>query len=492
VDPLPPEKEEARPFEAPRGGARFVYVANSRRDTVAVIDSTSLGIRTVPVGDTPAFLTTVEGKDVALVLNIGSKDVSILRTDAAAVTVVARVPVVAGANRLSVARDGTHALAWYDASLRAGAERGAAGSFQEVSVITLAPGADAAVDMTVGFRPTDVVFSADGSGVFVVTEDGISAIRFAELKGPAVAPFVRLGDTSPGRAEPRDVSVTPDGKYAIARREGSSILVLVDLGEAKVKASVDFGAAVTDLDLAPAGDFAVAVLRAENAFVRLAIPAGFSDEGARQKRELDGETIGSASLSPDGKAAVFYTTAATPAVERAVIVDLAADSAPPLPVRLKKAVRAISIAPDGRTAVVLHTKAAGDPRAAGIDVETEIDRSYGYTVMDLRSGFAKLQITSADVSSLAITPDGTRAFVVVRDPGPQTAVRLVQRITLASFIVEDFVLGSPPVSLAVLAQSTKRVFVSQEHPEGRISFIQWETGLIESVTGFELNGRIVQ
>jgi hypothetical protein len=44
----------------------------------------------------------------------------------------------------------------------------------------------------------------------------------------------------------------------------------------------------------------------------------------------------------------------------------------------------------------------------------------------------------------------------------------------------------------VLGDTVKRVFVSQEHPEGRISFINWETGVVESVTGFELNGRIVQ
>ena len=30
----------------------------------------------------------------------------------------------------------------------------------------------------------------------------------------------------------------------------------------------------------------------------------------------------------------------------------------------------------------------------------------------------------------------------------------------------------------------------QEHPDGRISFIDWETGEVESVTGFELNSRI--
>jgi hypothetical protein len=109
--------------------------------------------------------------------------------------------------------------------------------------------------------------------------------------------------------------------------------------------------------------------------------------------------------------------------------------------------------------------------------------------VDLASGFAKLQLTPAPVGDLAITPDASRAFVLLRNDA--TSIRLAQRIQLASFIVDDFPLGSPPVSLAALAD-TKRIFVSQLHSEGRISFIHWETGAVESVTGFELNGRIVQ
>jgi hypothetical protein len=37
---------------------------------------------------------------------------------------------------------------------------------------------------------------------------------------------------------------------------------------------------------------------------------------------------------------------------------------------------------------------------------------------------------------------------------------------------------------------SKKVFIGQEHRDGRIAFIDWETGEIESVTGFELNSRI--
>src|SRR5262245_45021576 len=80
---LPPEIEERREYQAPRAGGRFVYVANPKRDVVAVIDSTTLGIRSVEAGDTPTYMTTLPGRDVALVVNVGSNDVTILRSDAA-------------------------------------------------------------------------------------------------------------------------------------------------------------------------------------------------------------------------------------------------------------------------------------------------------------------------------------------------------------------------------------------------------------------------
>jgi hypothetical protein len=228
------------------------------------------------------------------------------------------------------------------------------------------------------------------------------------------------------------------------------------------------------------------VLRDTGTVVRLPLPGGFTDDTQRRAIKIDGETVGSASITPDGKIAVLYTTAAK--VEGVVILPLDGAGAP-LPVRLKKAVRAVALAPDGHTALVVHTKDAGTPKDPNIDVEVMIDRSYGYSVVDLRNGFAKLQLTDAPAGELAITPDGARGFVLLRDDAQ--SIRIAQRIDFASFLVTDYPLGSPPVSIATLGGTT-RVFVSQEHPEGRISFIDWMRGVVESVTGFELNGRIVQ
>jgi DNA-binding beta-propeller fold protein YncE len=481
----PPEREEQRELEAPRAGARFVYVANPRRDTVAVIDPRSLAIRTVAVGDTPGPLGTAPGKDLALVLNLGTRDVSVLRTDAAGATRVTTVPAVTGANTLSIAPDGRHAIAWFDSAQPGAIAAGGTTSFQDVALIALADEKDTATRMTVGFRPSRVVFSEDGAAAFVVTEDGISIIPFAEVKTAAVARLVRLPE-APGASAARDFSVTRDGKYAIARREGSNVVELVDLASGAVR-PLDLGSPVTDLDLAPSGQFALAMLRAESAYVRIALPGGFTDPAARVRRTVEGEAVGSAAIAPDGARAVLYTTAG--AVERVVVADLSGTAAPQ-PVSLRKAVRAVALAPDGKTAVVIHTKAPGDPRAAGIDVDAHIDRSYGYTVVDLEGGRTKLQLAPTEIGPMTITPDGTHAFVLLADK--TQGVRIAQRIALGSFLVDEFPLGSPPLSIAALGVESRRVFVSQEHPEGRISFIDWQSGEIASVTGFELNGRIVQ
>jgi hypothetical protein len=145
---------------------------------------------------------------------------------------------------------------------------------------------------------------------------------------------------------------------------------------------------VTDLDLSPGGDFALAVLREAGTVVRLELPGGFADPTRRRSFAVEGG-VGSAVITPDGKTAILYTTASP--LERLMLLDLEAQTT--RPVRLKKGVRAVAVSPDSRTALVVHTKDPGDPRDPAIDVEAAIDRSHGYSVVDLANAFAKLQLT---------------------------------------------------------------------------------------------------
>ena len=485
IDLGPPEVEERRDFETPRAGARYVYVANPRRDTVAVIDSTTLAIRSVEAGDGPTYLSAVPGRDVAIVLNVGSDDATILRTDASG-TRTQTLPVVEGTNAVAVAPDGRHAIAWLDTSV-AGSGIGT-GSFQDITLLRLdrtldGTLADTAVNLTVGFRPLEVVFAQDGSTAFVVTEDGISVVHFADITTPTIVPLLLIDDATSVFA--RDVSITGDGRYALVRTEGASVVRLVSLSDATVT-TMDVGVPISDVDLSPTGTFALVVLRETSTLLRIPLPSGFSDPDRIVATTFAAETFGSVTITPDGRRALLYTTA-TP-VERLIVVDLdAAAAEPPRIVRLRKAVRAVGVAPDGTTAIVIHTRIPGDPSDPGIDLDTRIDRSFGYTMLDLRSGFAKLQITEAEVGPLALSPDGAYAFTFLRNDA--ASVRVLQRIALASFIVDDYALGSAPLSLGIVPE-TSRAFVGQLHPEGRISFLEWATGDLVSVTGFELNGRI--
>jgi hypothetical protein len=508
---LPPEVETNASFELPHAGTHSVYVANPETDNVAVIDAASLGIHVVEAGDEPTFLQTLAGTDAAIVLNVGSNDATIIRT-AAGVSRTSRVSVKAGSNVIAVSPSGTHAVVYYDATHSSRGSR--KGSFQDVTLIALAPSKDASIPVTVGFRPSAVFFQDDGARAFVVTEDGVSILDLARIQqsGGGIARTVAVGAT--GTDATVDVSITPDGRFALAREENASVLRLVDLESGSVRqldlaaltgvtptpsdaGANDSGAdaasdpdaeppalpgAITDLDLSPDGTYALAVVRGSSRVLRLPIPAAFDDSTSIRSYQIASETVGSVTFAPGGQRALLFTTVVD-TNERITILDLVASTH--RTVQLRKAVRSVAVAPDGKKALVLHRKLPGDPAEPGLELDAQIDRSFGYSLLDLENAFAKLEVTPAELGAFALVPDASFLFVLLDSP----AAREVQRANLSSFFVDRYQLGSRPVSVGAVPAS-QRVFVGQEHPDGRIAFIDWLSGDIQSVTGFELNSRI--
>lgn len=501
---LPPEMEVMVDFELPQASERYVFAANPEGGTVSIIDAETRHIQTLETGERPTFLRTLAGTNDAIVLNVGSDDATIIRNpDGRATT--STVDVVRGANAIAVAPDGEHAVVYFNASFSTAGN--ASGSLQDISVMKLSEGNDEVIDMTVGFRPRNVFFASDGSAAYVVTEDGVSVLDFAEIEksGSGFALSVSLGNDIDQKT--LDVSVTPDGKYALAREPAQSEIRLVDLGSGKIErldlaevlpeieaeGDEDGGVGeppalpieVTDLDLAASGTVAAAVLRNQSTLLVLPIPGAFDDQSTIQRHVIEDTVVGSAALSPNGKTALLYTTAA--AVEHLTVVDLDDPSQAPRTLVLRKTVRAVAITPDSQTALIVHDKLDGDPNEPGIDPDLQIDRSYGYSVVRIAAGAVKLQQTQAMPGAFSVVPDGSAIFVLFRDDS--IALREVQKIETKSFLVTPTRLASPPISVGAVPQ-TDTVFVSQEHPEGRITFINWKTGEKNTVTGFELNSRI--
>jgi YVTN family beta-propeller protein len=543
---LPPEQETVTSFELPHAGEHFVYVANTDSDTVAVIDATKLTIQLVQAGDQPRFLQTLAGTDSAIVLNVGSHDATVIRTDTTGASKTSSVFVKPGSNAIAVSPDGTHAVVYFDSSSPSGSA--SPGSPQDVTVISLDPSGDTYNDMSIGYHPSRVFFSTDSSKAFIVTDDGVSILDFGAIdkraagvsqQGTDIARTVSLGHAKTDNA--LDVSVTPDGRYALAREDGKSELRLLDLSSGDIKqldlttvladdaedagvsppdagpgtpANADGGtdaalppsptttvppvtppavAAVTDLDLAPSGGFALAVVRDKSAMLRIPIPDAFDDPSVVRTVTVKDETIGSVTLTEDESSALLYTTAIDPTLtaipdtlKRLTILNLSGAPAPRT-VQLRKAISSVAVSPDSKTALIVSVKLPGSPDDPGIDDGVRADRQFGYSLVQIDSGFVKLQVTAAPLGPFALVPDGSHLLVLFN----QGTIREVQNVELDSFRVTPIELGSPPTSVGTVASSA-RAFVGQDHPDGRISFVDYQTNVVQTVTGFELNSRIRQ
>ena len=478
-DGLPPEEEDAADFRRPQSGRRYVYVANTVRDTVAVIDSRTLSIEIVDVGDAPFVLGAVPGREAALVLHETLPEVGLLETTDAGTTVT-RLEVQPGANRIEVAPDGRHAVVFFDPD-RATDPNASEGSYQDLTVVRIDE-RPAAIRLTVGFHPTEVQFADEGRIAFVVTEDALHRIVLDDVHAPGIAPSLDIGPSPPDPSL-REVVVTPDGAYALVRVEGSADVLVLDVA-ARRATTVTLPAAPTDLDVSPDGTDAIAVLRDTAEVVLLPLPGIVADPATFRTITLAGELFGQAVRAEDGDLLVLFTTAVPQ--ERLVVLDLATEEWMPVP--LRKTVRTVGVAPGGRTAIVIHDKLEGDPTLYD-DLEERIDHQYGYSMVDLAGGFVRLQITAVNAEPMLLYEDGLHAFLALRDD--RLGVRELEAVDLAAFQVRTLPLPSPPSALGAVPD-TEQAYVAQDHKSGRITFIGVESLETQTVTGFELGAEVIQ
>ena len=154
--------------------------------------------------------------------------------------------------------------------------------------------------------------------------------------------------TLPPQTGKADVSITPDGAFAIFRREGSAVITVIDLGDGS-RWSWTLAGAVTDLDLADTGNRAVAVVRNESRIAVLPVPG----RGASPFDDISvtGETVGSVVIAPRGELALLYTNAV--AINRITVLEL---TTPPVsrPIGLHAPVLSVFPSSTAEHAVVVH------------------------------------------------------------------------------------------------------------------------------------------
>lgn len=467
ASPPPPEREVESSFEAPVATGSYVWVTNPKSGRVAYIDVRSLAVKTVEAGNGPTYLAAVPGAqvDTTVVLNVLSRDATVLRASPTGID-VKTVKIANGANSWAFSADGRYAIAWADAKKSPAAPK--TQGFQDLTVIDLT-GATPPTVLAVGYRPVLVGFSKSAPLAHAVTQDGVAIVDLS-TSPPRLVKNVAISATPTEDPGTRDVAVTPDGKLALVRRDGSNAVTAVSL-ETGQRVEVTLNGPVTDLDLTEAGDRAVAVVRSTSTVSILPIPQVLTQPTQVKSVTVTGETIGSVVLSADGNTAMLYTNASQ--TERVTVMSLSATPDPTYRVvRLYSPVLAAFASPDAKHATILHDIKTQDGAFSLVPLATDLP--------------AKIVAMTAKPAHVAMTTD----TALVSERGDAQKVYGAYLAKLPSFQVERFALASPPIAVGIVP-AAKRGFVAQQHPEGRITFLDLDTGLARTLTGFELASRVV-
>ena len=546
----PPEQEEDQSYRAPVVTGRWVWTANPDTGKVAVVDAKTFTVRLADAGAGPTYLTALPSKadsSRALVINVGSHDATLLQAGATGpVTAVDPVPLEPNANAWTVSNTGKFAIAWTDSQAIAADPTD---TFQDISVLDLRGDSPLATRLVVGFVPSRVFIDDAEQQAYVVAKSGISVIDLASASGPRVLREEAVSDDPLHEdVTTRDVSVLPDGSYALVRHEGSAVITLVELATGALS-SITLSGPVTDLDLVADAKSALAVIRGGESLPPSSDPAeagaGNGDAGASSAEAGAGNGDAGASSAEAGAAGTANGSAgnggnggtsggggsggSAPALTESSLVIL------PLPgifsapnqydtVSIDEVFGLVNIAPQGSEAI-LYTNAVQSSHltvletARGksylthrtIDVRGDVHDVYpspdgAYAIASLvahdataKPGFAAVPVTSAlparvqttDAPVFAVAMSAgpaARGIVTVSDGKANFAAYVVR---MPELVIDTVKLPSRPLAGATgLVPDAGVAYIAQEHPQGRITFIDLETGVPRTITGFEISAKV--
>ena len=465
-DTADPSEERDAPLMPPAAGRRYVYVPSPSIDRVARVDSLTLDVRPIRVGDNPRVVKVSPEGDRAVALNVGSDDVSLLEQG----DEVARLDVLKGCNALELSPDGQVAIAWFDnAASQPGDE---VGSISEVAWVDL--DARTVKTLTVGFLPSRVAFSASGDRVSVLSRDGLSTLTVADAATQTVLPLVRFAGTGDGAR----VDVSRSGRLAVFREPERLGLRVEDL-VAGDEVFVELAAEAGDLDFLDETTLLL-TLPSRRSLAVVSLEAALAGQPALSEVSVDGDVRPLASSLAPGKVALYSTSAN----RRVISVVDPTTGAALTATALRKTVWSLLPSQSGTRGIVLHD---GDPTFAGNDLLATVERSAGYSVIDFERGYSHLNLSPVRPSAVVEAPDGSAAYLMIADK--TLGIRRVDRVDYGSLTTQSFEFDGVPEAIGLM-EETGQLYVSQTGAGGRITFVDLATGERHEISAYELNAYI--
>ncbi len=558
--PFVPEEKVEFAFSKPAIVGGKIFVANETLNSVAVIDSKNLSVKTVLAGFRPTIVGGPAGEFAAdvdariMALNEGSHSVTVIDPRTLAVKNMAVMPF---ANALRLDPRGRVGVVWYDDSDVKPGQNSGAGAGADLSSVTVIK-SDGAYNVAVGFHVRSVHFDEFGEILLVLTDDGISRIELAGLSDDMFSAPISVMPVEFQQVNPVDLEIviSANAKFAVTRTTALAGLVLLDieLGEHFV---VSLPETPTDIEFLENDELEIlAVLRNHGQILRASVPEGLmnaaaalpapippldeaepDDSGADVGADDDADVgvdddadlndavsdsgnspdsgndlpivegvawidlsvdgLGAVTLSEDFKTALVYSTINDE--KRAILLDLESSVAAENQRVLvfEKGIRGALSDKNGRSFLVFHTKKNGNLPANSVPTDPEfVERSWGVSLLDVGSAATRLVLTKQKPGASALwAPDGEdgRVFMVFEQPEfvneVQPSHRDVVMINLRSFRMDSFRLSSLPEGLGVI-DSARKVYISQTHPQGRMTFVDVDTLERQTVTGYQLNAGI--
>jgi len=492
AQPPPPEERLDFDLRTPEAGARHLFIPSAGLDALVVVDAETLAVHLVDVGIQPTLVRALPDGAGAVVLNAGSRDISVVRPRGGAAFDVISVDVLPAHNRLEVSPDGAFAFAWHDPSVPGAASHG---SLQDVSAVRLAEGAEAVFNLVVGFRPSEVHFTDAGRLALFFCEDGVSGIYLEDLGADIFLPPIPVSADRFATPYDRQIVVTPDGRWAVVRDLLAPELTLVDLFGGTLRA-LPLPDWASDLELTPGGEAVIVPMRAERLVAILEVPAAFEwappegPSGGEEEEEApphplhsnpwvtlvpSGAAFGQVAMTDDGARALLFTTdPGTPAIG---MLDTHTGQVVLQP--LVKELTGVLVSPDGQMAALIHRRSSGsDPSLANRDA---------YSLLHLGTGFTKIMTVDHPVTKVIFTEDSGELFVLM--PASAGGAHQVHRVATGSFAVVPHVTPAAPTFVAAMP-TVDKVAIALDDPTGWITFVDTRTGAVEHVNSFELNSAI--
>jgi DNA-binding beta-propeller fold protein YncE len=487
---VPPEDEtDPADTRAPLASKRYVYILSPSANSLTRLDPRTLALEAIPVGATPVDVAVVPGEDAAVTLSALEASLSVVDSNTLPSRVL-KVPLGRRYGRLAVSSDGAYALAWPDPSAPPGS--GAEGVVALVDLRAVRrgePPASTVLERATGFRVTDVLFRVEAGVATRAYVFAKSTVAVLDLTAPRQQPLpvrIALPEAMAQDVASREVVATPDAQRVLLRSTTAPLLAAFDGTGFR---TVTLPEVATDVDLLPDGSGAVAALRTASQLAFLELPGDLEDPTGIQLLGVPGVSVGQVVLPQAGgaRSALVFTTALNE--EALARVEFPAGTVTRYP--LEKRVDRVALSTDGRTALIVHKPEPGTPATDPYERAVDLDR--GYSVLDLASGYQQLRRTGElEPAQLAFSASGDFVGVTLRGGGEQR--HAVDAVDLSTLVPRTLALASPPLfagGFAGDAEETRdRIYVSQLHPAGRISFVDLDAARVRTVTGFTLNSGI--